>query len=110
MQYDPVSNDLVNLIRQVIAAALSAENLRKGGYQVPSDISAALATANAYIGDRLLPTACPVVSPNNGLCGCCASDSCGSGSVCFGQRQGCVQLTSASFPNISAVTSSLGQW
>ncbi|KAL4451440.1 hypothetical protein ABPG77_009512 [Micractinium sp. CCAP 211/92] len=62
--YDPVSNDFVNLIRQVIAAALSAENLRNGGYQVPSDISAALATANAYIGDRLLPTACPVPLPS----------------------------------------------
>lgn len=110
VQYYPVSNDFMNLIRQVIAAALSAQNLQQGGYQVPANISAALATANQYIGDRLLPTACPVAPPNNGLCGCCATSSCGSGSVCSSQNQGCVQLTGAIFPNISDVTSTLGKW
>ncbi|KAL4420651.1 hypothetical protein ABPG75_010307 [Micractinium tetrahymenae] len=105
--YGPVSNDFMNLIRQFIAAALSVENFRKGGFisQVPATVISALATANQTIGDRLLPIACPVVSPNNGLCGCCATSNCGSGSVCAAANQGCNQLT-----GLSTVTSTLGTW
>lgn len=57
-------------------------NLAQGGFTVPSYVDGNITLANQIIGDRVFE---PV---GNGLCPCCASNSCGAGSVCRPASQG----------------------